>query len=264
MTPSQDTRLSKECELEDLLSLSRPRNISDYQRIAQLSVDLGRKEGREWDKKDEAELEALLAQYESLRKESLQTINNRVQILMLGIAAIGALVGGSLSIGNPLASRNIIYAIFSGAIPLISIFVLFVWTGEAMRSSRVGYFLAADIEATVNQKLGRFIMNWETNLWAGTQKRDEMWGPSMMAFVIIAIIAFVSPWCGLLLIGINRVARIWLVVAVPYLFLIGAAIYLGMKLKRLRNIPVVGSVFFKKSVNETESEKKNRKRTIKK
>ena len=262
MEPSQDTRCSKECELENLLSLSRSRNISDYQRIAQLSVVLGRKEGREWDGKDEAELEALLTQYESLRKESLQTINNRVQILMLGIAAIGALVGGSLSIGNPLASRNIIYAIFSGAIPLISIFVLFVWIGEAMRSSRVGYFLAADIEAAVNEKLGRFIMKWETNLWVGTQKRDEMWGPSMMAFVIIAVIALASPWCGLLLIGINRVARIWLVVAVPYIFLIGAAVYLGMKLKQVRNIPIISSVFIKKTVNKTKLKKINLKKII--
>ena len=50
----------------------------------------------QWDNKDSAELGALIAQYESLRKESLNSINNRVQILLLGLAAIGAIVGGTL------------------------------------------------------------------------------------------------------------------------------------------------------------------------
>jgi len=249
MENKKDSQSIYENELQGLLSMSSSRSIHDYRRIARLSADLGRKKERDWDLTDEAELEALLAQYESLRKESLQTISNRVQILLLGIAAIGALVGGSLTIGNPQASRNIIYAIFSGAIPLVSIFVLFVWTGEAMRSSRVGYFLAAEVEARVNQKFGRLVMNWETNLWAGAQKRDELWGPSMMAFVIVAMIAAASPWCGVFLGGIADVSRIrlLLLIAAPYLFLAGAALYLGANLKRLRNIPVIQSVFFSKS-----------------
>ncbi|MEO6332458.1 MAG: hypothetical protein ABIP09_07915 [Gemmatimonadaceae bacterium] len=235
-----------ETELAKLLSLSTERRIQDYRRIAGLSADLGRQASRDWDAKDEAELQALLAQYGSLREESLQTIGNRIQILLLGIAAVGALVGGSLTIDDPQASRKVIYAIFSGAIPLVCIFILFVWAGEAMRSSRVGYFLAADVEATINHKLGRFVLNWEANLWAGAQDRDEMWGPSMMAFVVIGLVAAAAPWCGVLFSGLGGVPPIGpiLAILVPYLFLAAAALYLRGKLDRLRNNPVVRSVFF--------------------
>jgi hypothetical protein len=241
VTFKADTPLAPENELERLLSLSSFRTIADYQRLARLSADLVRQCLRDWDGKDEAELQALLAQYQSLREESLQTISNRVEILLLGIASVGALVGGSLTIDDPQASRKVIYAVFSGAIPLVCIFVLFVWAGEAMRSARAGYFLAADVEARINQKLGRFV-----------QKRDEMWGPSMMAFVIIAIVALAAPWCGVLLSGLDGVARIWPIVAVgvPYLFLAAGAFYLRANLDRLRKIAVVRSVFMAPAVEE--------------
>jgi hypothetical protein len=232
-------------ELDRLLSLASSRTIADYQQLARLSADLGREPLGEWGSKDAAELQALLSQYESLRDESLQTITNRVQILLLGIAAVGALAGGSLTIDDPQTRRNIIYAVFSGAIPLVCIFVLFVWAGEAMRSARVGYFLAADIEARINQKLGRFVMSWEANLWAGSQKRDEMWGPSMMAFVIVGVIAIAAPWCGIFLSGTGGVSAIWpiLAIAVPYLFLGAAGFYIRANLHRLRNVPTIRSVF---------------------
>lgn len=234
-----------EAELQRLLALSSWRSLDDYQQLARLSARLGRHPVRDWDDKDEAELEALLAQYGSLRDESLQSISNRVQVLMLGIAAVGVLVGGSLTISDPRAARNVIYAIFSGAIPLVCIFVLFVWAGEAMRSARVGYFLAADVEARINQKLGRFVMSWEASLWAGAQRRDEVWGPSMMALSIVGLVGLAAPWCGVLLSGNAGVLPIWpiLAVLVPYLLLAAAALYLGANLDRLRNIPEVRSVF---------------------
>jgi hypothetical protein len=245
VTLTSDRRLIEEAELAMLLSLSSARGVEDYRRIARLSADLGRQASRDWDLKDEAELQALLAQYGSLREESLQTIGNRIQILLLGIAAVGALVGGALTVDDPQTSRNVIYAVFSGAIPLVCVFVLFVWAGEAMRSARVGYFLAADVEARINHKFGRFVLNWEANLWAGTQARDEMWGPSMMAFVVVGLVAAAAPWCGVLFSGLSGIASIWpiLAILVPYLFLAAAALYLHGNLDRLRNNPVVHSVF---------------------
>jgi hypothetical protein len=38
------------------------------------------------------------------------------------------------------------------------VFILFVWLTEAVRSHRVGYFLAADAEARLNAKLGCLAM----------------------------------------------------------------------------------------------------------
>ena len=74
----------------------------------------------QWGNKDSAELGVLVAQYESLRKESLNSINNRVKILLLGLAAIGAIVGGTLTIDHPVEKKFLIYVIFSGVIPLVT------------------------------------------------------------------------------------------------------------------------------------------------
>jgi hypothetical protein len=237
-----------EAELAKLLSLFCRRTRDDYIKVAKISALVEeRNSQRKWDDKDNAELSALIAQYASLREESLQSINNRTQILLLGITAIAALIGGSLTIQNPQTSKTIIYAVFSGAIPLVSIFVLLVWSGEAMRAHRVGYFLAADMEARINQKLGRFAMNWESALWSGLLPRDEMFGPSMMSFVVIGILAVASPWFGLVLGGTQNVSQFLLVLAilVPYLFLALTALYLTANLKRLKNNPVASSVFLR-------------------
>lgn len=247
-----------EAELAKLLSLFCRRTRDDYIRIAKISALLEEKNSqRKWDDKDSAELSALIAQYESLREESLQTINNRTQILLLGITAIAALIGGSLTIQNPQTSKTIIYAIFSGAIPLISIFILLVWSGEAMRAHRVGYFLAADMEARINQKLGRFAMNWESALWSGLMPRDEMFGPSMMSFVVIGVLALASPWFGILLGGTQNVSKLllFLAVFVPYLFLTLTALYLAGNLKRLRNNPVASSVFLRERSRSVSAKK---------
>jgi hypothetical protein len=250
----KDDSFVDEIELQRLLSLFSKRTSDDYARIAKLSARLEENDRqRKWDEKDAAELSALISQYETLREESLQTINNRTQITLLGITAIAALVGGSLTIGNPQGSRNIIYAVFSGAIPLISIFILLVWAGEAMRSHRVGYFLAADMEARINNKLGRFVMNWETALWSGQLPRDEMFGPSMVSFGVIGILALAAPWFGISLSGVNNIPIIWpiLAVLIPYLFLAGTALYLVKNMKRLRNNPVIWSVFLQEKVRNT-------------
>lgn len=129
-------RIAGEEEKKRLLLLTTKRTFKEYQRIVLLSNHLGCQSKYNWDAKDTAEIEALLAQYVSLLKESLQTISNRVQIMLIGLAAIGALVGGSLTISDPKASRIVIYAVFSGAIPIMCIFILLVWAGEAMRSAR--------------------------------------------------------------------------------------------------------------------------------
>ncbi|MEP0873619.1 hypothetical protein NDA01_28065 [Trichocoleus desertorum AS-A10] len=237
-----------EVELQRLLSLFAERRRSDYARMANLSARL--EEGdrhRDWDERDAAELGALITQYETLREESLQTLNNRTQITLLGLTAIAALVAGSLTIEKPEESRTIIYAVFSGAIPLICIFILLSWAGEAMRAHRVGYFLAADVEARINKKLGRFVMNWETALWTGQLPRDEMFGPSMVSFFVIGILSVAAPWFGINLIGIKNTAVIEQVLAVliPYSFLAATALYLVKNMDRLRNIPVIQSVFLR-------------------
>jgi hypothetical protein len=231
-------------ELQEFLSLSKSRRREDYYRMAQLSANVSKaKIENEWNEKDTAELNALIAQYESLRQESLDAINNRTNIMLLGITAISALIAGSLTISNPQTNKNIIYAIFSGAIPLIIIFILLLWAGEAMRSHRVGYFLVADMEASINQKLERFVLSWEATLWAKVSDRDAIGGPSMMAILVLVLLAIGSPLFGMGMIDFKNIEqnlKVFLVI-VPYSFLGLTAIYLYMKKDQLLNNPVIES-----------------------
>lgn len=192
---------------------------------------------KQWGDKDSAELGALVAQYESLRKESLNSINNRVQILLLGLAAIGAITGGTLTIEHPAEKKILIYTIFSGVIPLIYIFVLFTWMSEAMRAHRAGNFLAANVETQINKKFGRSLLTWETSLWLGTHPRDEWFGPSMMSLATLSVIIGVAPLFGLLFscTPIVPLATPLLVLGVPYIFLLLALFYTVRNMTRLRS-----------------------------
>lgn len=88
----------------------------------------------------------------------MNTINNRTQILVLGLAAMAALAGASLTSERLMANRLAIIGVFSAAIPLVCVFVFLVWMGEAIRSHRVGYYLASAVEARINAKLGRLVV----------------------------------------------------------------------------------------------------------
>lgn len=233
-------------ELETLLSLSARRTRDHYRTLARLSARLAAQEravGKKWEDEDTAELDALIAQYESLREESMHTINNRIQTMLLGLAAVGALAAGSLTVDKPTESKALIYGVFSGAIPLVCIFVLLVWVSEAMRAHRVGYFLAADAEARINAKLGRLVMTWEASLWTRRLPRDELFGPSMMAMAVFGVIAVFAPLFGLALSGtqLGPVVFLLLVLGVPYTLLLAAALYVLLNMSRLKNEPVLSS-----------------------
>jgi hypothetical protein len=231
-------------ELLRLLRLSTPRTAHDYRKMAQLSAYVTDGEfasGYKWDQLDSAEIDALLAEYQSLRQESMNTINNRTQILLLGLAAVAALAGGSLTTNDLRSNLDLINLVFSGAIPLVCVFVFLVWLSEAVRCHRAGVHLAAVTEARINAKLGKLAMTWEASLWTGFFPRDEMFGPSMLALALIGLIAVISPLAGQMLAGVNigvqgrPIYEIW----GPWTVLGMTGIY-GLRLMpRLKNIPTV-------------------------
>lgn len=226
-------------ELARLLSLSRTRNQADYRRLARLSTKLDHDLD---DGKRSAILQALLAEYDSLRQESMNSINNRTQILMLGLTAIAALTAAPLTIDDLSTKPLLVHAIFSAAIPLVCAFILLVWVSEAVRAHRVGYHLAAETEARINALLGRLVVSWEASLWTGFYPRDEKGGPSMMALVLIGILAGLAPAFGLVVLGSPMTwATIWPALGPPYLFLLLVAGYVARQLSRLGNIPRVSS-----------------------
>ncbi|MHB8077897.1 MAG: hypothetical protein ACYDIE_01405 [Candidatus Krumholzibacteriia bacterium] len=233
-------------QLKRLLALSKPRSRDDFLQLARLTEALADQDvsrGGDWTDKDTGELAALLAEYESIRSESMQTIGNRTQIMMLGLAAMGALIGGALTIEKPdtAPARLLITAIFSGAVPLVFTFVFLVWLSEAVRAHRAGYFLASDVEARINAKLGRLVTTWETSLWTARLPRDELFGPSMMAIMVLAVVACLAPPFGMILCG-KPFRLSWeagTLLGGPYLLFALTAGYARGNLSRLKNAPVL-------------------------
>ncbi|MGW3120376.1 hypothetical protein ACWDBW_25065 [Streptomyces sp. NPDC001107] len=117
--------------------------------------------GRPPDAAASAALTALLAEYNSLRSESLQAISNRIQIMNFAFTSLAVVTAAMLTSD---LSRGIL-------IPACLIFVpgaakasLLIWLGEYHRSQRAGQGVAA-VERQINGALGQGeLLGWESRL----------------------------------------------------------------------------------------------------
>jgi hypothetical protein len=230
-------------KLRGLLSLSRERNIHDYRLLAKLTDGLyvTAQRGDGWTQGMDSELQALLAEYTSLRQESLETIKNRIQILTLGIGAIGAQIVGALSIAEPAKNKLLVVSLFSFSIPVTGVYIILLWVSEAIRSHRIGYYLASECEARINRLFGRLVVSWEASLWTGLLPRDELGGPSMVVLVMIGLISGLSPLIGLSLVRSAMSPRLIIALISPYIVLTSAALYTKYLMPRMKNIPIIRS-----------------------
>jgi hypothetical protein len=189
-----------ESRLVSLLSLPHPMRREDLVDALRLSWHLptaGRDE--EWKDIDDAELSALLAQYDTLRQESLNAISNRPQVLLVGVAAVGALWSAPITIENDVLRAQTVPLVYSMIVPLTILLLLVVWIGEAARINRVHRFMASDVEAKINRKLGRMVVTWETSLRVGLMPRDEFAGPTFIVTAVLTLLSWSSPLIGLLM-----------------------------------------------------------------
>ncbi len=230
-------------QIRGILSLSKRRDIRDYQRLARLTDDLHMtyQQDDSWTKKMECELSALLSEYNSLRQESLETIKTRIQILTLGIGVSGAQIVGALGIENPTKNKLLVVSLFSFAIPVTAAYILLLWVSEAIRSHRIGYYLASECEARINRLLGSLVLSWEAFLWTGMLPRDELWGPSMIAMGLIGLMSLMSPLIGLYLAKPEMSVRLIAALVFPYVVLGLAFLYTCSLKNRLLNNPVIQS-----------------------
>jgi len=236
-------------EFKNLLSLEKCRTKDDYIKLAEYSEKGSIKFKKKWEEKDNSELDILIREYSSLRQESINSVNNRIQAMVLGFAAIAALISATFAVSDLRNNSSIVTIIFSIGIPLSCIFTFLIWLSEAIRSHRVGYYLASVTEARINKKLGKLVLSWESGLWTGLLNRDELFGPSMIALAVLGIIACGSPIFGLLINGISLslkgeplIMELW----IPYGFLILTAIYAISNMPHLRNNPKIQSKFNEK------------------
>jgi hypothetical protein len=134
-------------------------------------------------------VEILLKEYETLRQEVLNTMNNRVSILSFGLATIGAIFAASLAIYA--TSNNVVLPslTLSLAVPFICNFVLFMWLGEYQRMQRAGKFLA-DLEKRINDEVSRQLLTWETLLRSQHQHMTYPYNTTVMLLLAISMISY--------------------------------------------------------------------------
>lgn len=231
----QDSR-APSTQLSSLLARKRFRTAQDIRTLAKLTDEMRRAKPTDTDPGLESEIEVLLKEYESLRNESLSTITNRSQILVLGLAIIGAVFAGAMQIKDPAADWKLVTMLFSGAVPMITALVILLWVGEAMRMKRASDFLAGDVEPAINRRFGKLLLTWEQCLKTHIVERDMGLSPSTIIFFLLNLIVFSSPLIGVLmsgrgiaLVGPRPMLELW----IPWLFLMFIDGFLISKRRRI-------------------------------
>ncbi|MFC7310716.1 hypothetical protein ACFQVC_41700 [Streptomyces monticola] len=106
-------------------------------------------------------LAALLAEYNSLRQESLQAISNRIQIMNFAFTSLAVVVAAMLTSD---LSRGVLIPACLVFVPAAAKASLLIWLGEYHRSQRAGKGVAV-VEQRINTLLGdRDHIGWESGL----------------------------------------------------------------------------------------------------
>lgn len=171
----------------------------------------------------------MLKEYETLRQESLNTINNRNTILSFGLATIGAIFVGSIvtySTGTYLLISGLLLII---VIPVISIFVLFIWLGEYERMQRAGRFLV-ELERKINKEASKELLTWETRLRKNKSHMKYPYNATVVSLIGISVISLILG----LVTGSFPATLLWLVAITGALSHLGLCLFLLFRISRLR------------------------------
>jgi hypothetical protein len=132
---------------------------------------------------------ALLAEYNSLRHESITAISYRLQIITFTFGFLAVIIGGLVSGKVPNLLTGLI-TLF--VIPQISKAALMMWLGEYQRSSRAGRHLRV-VEKHANKLLNHEIFTWETHL---AKRKKHMNYPYIATAIFILGIGYLSTFIG--------------------------------------------------------------------
>jgi hypothetical protein len=106
-------------------------------------------------------LTVLLAEYNSLRTESLQAISNRIQIMNFAFTSLAVVTAAMLTSDLP---RGILIPACLVFVPGAAKASLLIWLGEYHRSQRAGQGVAM-VERQINSALGQGdLLGWENRL----------------------------------------------------------------------------------------------------
>lgn len=156
-------------------------------------------------------IELMTKEYETLRQESLDSMNNRSQVISFGLATIGLIFAAVFSLDAASQSKQLILLIFSAGIPIISIMILYIWLGEVERMMRAGEYLCG-LEARINSMFETDDppLRWEW--WLRTSGK-QMRYPYIMVIGLFFGLAFFAPVVGFFAKGFQLQADWWALIA---------------------------------------------------
>jgi hypothetical protein len=153
-----------------------------------------------------AVLDALLAEYNSLRQESLNAITNRITIMNFTFGALSIVLASLLATRVPPLLAGITALLF---VPQVAKAALLIWLGEYNRSQRAGRRLQ-ELESAINDLVGAQTIGWETKL-AKSPSHGHMSYPyrATVSLVIGAGYAGTIIGCYLLATAAPRLEGVW-------------------------------------------------------
>ena len=149
--------------------------------------------------KDKQYIDAMLEEYKTLRTESLNSINNRITILLSSFTSLSIITSATVIARLPSLIVGVVLAI---AVPTLAKTLAMVWLAEYRRSQRAGAALVA-LERRINEGIGRMSLTWESNL---RSRRMKISLPYTSTVVILLTIAYMSELLSLYY--ISRGARV--------------------------------------------------------
>jgi len=138
------------------------------------------------------EVDALFKEYDTLRQESLDSMQNRTQIVAFGLGTLAVLAGAVLS--RDAVSSQLIIAVFCIGLPVIGALALYIWLGEVERMMRAGKHIQ-QLELRINGIFNTTVLTWETRLRStGSLQMKYSYAVVIALFAGSALFA---PWVGL-------------------------------------------------------------------
>ncbi|MEA2478064.1 MAG: hypothetical protein QOC87_2263, partial [Actinomycetota bacterium] len=158
-------------------------------------------------------------EYEAVHAERRASMTRRSQILALGIAGVGVLLGGA-AVGSGLAgSRSILVGVFCFGAPFLLQMIVSAWLEESIRGVRSQDYLVA-LEAAINEHLGHQSVGFETWLRRPHSKLELPYRWVTDFVLVLSVTVAVIGWKSAHLSGVDF---LW-AVCVPAL-IAGAARY---------------------------------------
>lgn len=137
------------------------------------------------------QVQALLAEYNTLRQESSSAISNRTTIANFVFGALAVIIAALVAQERPTWATAVVSAFF---VPQIAKTGLLIWLGEYQRSQRAGRWIA-DVELKINEVIGLDrAMSWESSL---VSKGLHMGYPYLATALLLLGAGWISGGIGL-------------------------------------------------------------------